>query len=134
MTAKACELCGGQFEAARSTARFCSDRCRQRSRRAPAARAAVSTDEESPFEKATRGELAKLNAVESMLGQQVLTIARRMGRGAETGASITTLSKEHSRLMGLIASSGGKSRDPVDEMRERREQKAREAAAAVPAG
>ena len=76
----------------------------------------------SVFESATREVLERLNQADSMLGQQVLIIARRMSNGAETGSALATLSKEHSRLMAVLGA-GEKQADPVDEVRRRREEK-----------
>jgi len=131
--------CGVEFETTSPRARFCSSTCRSRNSRAqnaaapaptapstakkpPAKKAAAATTtaaapkaDEHAFVKATRKELVGLDALESMLGQQVLTIADRMGRGAETGSAMASLSKEHSRLMSeLRARAKGKDEDPVE--------------------
>lgn len=79
----------------------------------------------SVFEVATRLELEKVGKADSMLGQQVLIVARRMSSGAETGSALATLSKEHSRLMGALGvlAAGAKNVDPVDEVSKRRAEK-----------
>jgi len=131
--------CGVEFETSSPRARFCSSTCRSRNSRAQNAPAPAPTAAKKPsvkkaaaakvpttapkadehaFVKATRRELVGLEALESMLGQQVLTIADRMGRGAETGSAMASLSKEHSRLMGeLRARAKGKEEDPVEAAR-----------------
>lgn len=97
--------CGAAFEAQRSTAKFCSPRCRQRSKRSPAAgTSSGSSKSPSAFEKVTLRELKKLGKLDTMLGQQVLIIARRMANGGETGSAIASLSRDHSRLMALLGS------------------------------
>lgn len=60
---------------------------------------------------ATTAELTRLNSLETMLGQQVLIIARGMARGE--GSELATLSKEHSRLMANIAAGNTVADDPV---------------------
>lgn len=60
---------------------------------------------------ATQAELRKLDSLETMLGQQVLIIARGMARGQ--GSELATLSKEHSRLMANIAAGNTVAEDPV---------------------
>lgn len=65
---------------------------------------------------ATTAELRKLNALETMLGQQVLIIARGMAAGE--GSELATLSKEHSRLMANIAAGNTVADDPVDDAAE----------------
>lgn len=134
-----CDACGTTYEAKRRTSKYCTERCRKRAQRRPVTTTKrTSTRSESQpaprkseFEKATERELRRLGQLSTMLGQQALAIARRMGNGAETGSAIATLSREHSRLMGALTSSGGGG-DPVDEVRQRREQK--KAAARSPAG
>lgn len=74
-----------------------------------------SEDEGNPFAEglvsATTAELRRLNSLETMLGQQVLIIARGMARGE--GSELATLSKEHSRLMANIAAGNTVADDPV---------------------
>lgn len=71
--------------------------------------------EKNPFAEglvsATEAELKRLNSLETMLGQQVLIIARGMARGE--GSELATLSKEHSRLMANIAAGNVVADDPV---------------------
>lgn len=72
-------------------------------------------DESNPYAEglvsATEAELRRLNSLETMLGQQVLIIARGMARGE--GSELATLSKEHSRLMANIAAGNTVADDPV---------------------
>ncbi len=72
-------------------------------------------DEANPFAaglvSATIAELTKLGSLETMLGQQVLIIARGMARGE--GSELATLSKEHSRLMANIAAGNTVAEDPI---------------------
>jgi len=142
-----CECgCGKVFEAQRSSARFASATCRKRAHRAPKdpsvpksgrrarkkptpkVRAAEPAPEVqkppalSDFEVATRRALEQAGQLDSMLGQQVLIVARRMSSGAETGSALATLSKEHSQLMAALGASGKQS-DPVDEIGRRRDAK-----------
>lgn len=74
-----------------------------------------SEDEPNPFAEglvsATQAELRKLDSLDTMLGQQVLIIARGMARGQ--GSELATLSKEHSRLMANIAAGNTVAEDPV---------------------
>jgi len=71
--------------------------------------------EANPFAEgllsATIAELRRLGSLETMLGQQVLIIARGMARGE--GSELATLSKEHSRLMANIAAGNTVADDPV---------------------
>lgn len=56
---------------------------------------------ESELIQQTARELHRMGKLHSMLGAQALVIARQIVRGE--GASLATLSKEHSRLMAAIA-------------------------------
>lgn len=60
---------------------------------------------------ATESELARLGAKDTMLGFQVLIIARGMAKGE--GSELATLSKEHSRLMANIAAGNTVADDPL---------------------
>lgn len=118
-----CAECGTEFAGRNSRARFCSSPCRVKAHR----RGTPATEAPSPgaaFERATLRELEKLGKVDTMLGQQALVIARRMGSATETGSAVSSLSKEHSRLMAAVAT-GATFADPVDEARQSRERKAR---------
>jgi len=116
--------CGVKFEAQRSTAKYHSPACRKAASRSPGRKRDRATKGSgvSDFEVATREELERVGKAGSMLGQQVLIVARRMASGTETGSALATLSKEHSRLMAALGA-GGKESDPVDEVGRRREEK-----------
>jgi hypothetical protein len=90
------------------------------------------TPEENPFAtglvSATTAELERLGSLETMLGQQVLIIARGMARGE--GSELATLSKEHSRLMANIAAGNKVADDPVADADEAVRQKLARAAKA----
>lgn len=123
MTIKVTCPCGEEFEAKSSRAKFCSPTCRSRAHRGQPAKAKRTVKRgASGFEKATLAELSRLKKVDTMLGQQALVIARRMGDATETGAAVATLSREHSRLMAAVAA-GASVADPVDEARQSRERK-----------
>lgn len=153
MSGRCCEWCGEELTSLSPRAKYCDSTCRSRASRARAAGAeeipeeppakkraakkphaktnATPEDGEHAFVTATRKELAGLDAADTMLGHQVITIAERMGRGAETGAAMASLSKEHSRLMADIrARSKGKEEDPVEAARRARDEKASRAAQA----
>lgn len=112
--AKACESCEEPFTPKTPIQRFCGATCRQRAHRAPKASA-------NGFEKATRKELERLGKLDTMLGQQALVIAARMGSKGETGSAIATLSREHSRLMAAVKA-GATPADPVAEAQRKRQE------------
>jgi hypothetical protein len=72
---------------------------------------------------AVRADLVRLGKLDSLLGQQALVVAGRLTRTSDdTGSAVASLSRELSRLMGLLGGKG-EALDPVDEVRRRREQK-----------
>lgn len=80
------------------------------------------------FVSATTAVLTDLGKLDTMLGQQVLIIARGMARGS--GSELATLSKEHSRLMAEIESGKTIAADPVEEAAAKRAEKLARAATA----
>lgn len=82
---------------------------------------------ESRLIEYTARELENLGKLDTMLGQQVLAIARGIVRGS--GSELATLSKEHSRLMAAIAAGEtvAGAGDPLDEAERAVEEKRRRA-------
>lgn len=125
-----CAGCGDSFVAKTARAKWCGETCRKRALRAkpkstPAARKAAASSPrrqvKSGFEKATEAELRKLGKLTTMLGQQALLLAKRMGRDDEGMSALATLSREHSRIMEQL----GATVPPPDEVTQARQ--AREA-------
>ena len=129
-----CEGCGLQFVAKSKAAKWCGTTCRQRATRAKAAGQAPPRKPaparrrrvKSGFEKATEAELRRLGRLSSMLGQQALVLARRMGNDDEPGSALAALSREHSRLMDELGATVPPA-DDVTKARERRQSLLREA-------
>lgn len=98
--------CGRVFEASRASAKTCSDACRQRLRRNPAAAAAAAAagSAEVPppapvtaVHDALYRELHELGVAESYEGVVTLGIARQLDNGSVSGTAYTSLSKELDR-------------------------------------
>jgi hypothetical protein len=117
-----CAGCGNDFEAKRKTTKYCSGTCRTRGNRGVG-----TADVPVDLVAVTKRELERLSKLDTVDGQAAMVVATRMVSPFETGASVSSLSKDLSRLMASL-SRGAKAADPVDEMKERRERKAREAA------
>lgn len=117
-----CGGCGDTFEAKRKTAKYCSGTCRTRGNRRSGEAPAVANG----LSESTRAELARLRKLDTVQGQQVMVIALRMESLFETGSAVAALSREHSRLMGLL-SRDAKVVDPVqaakDEVARKRAQR-----------
>mgnify|MGYP003405091026 FL=1 len=102
--------CGTEFTAARANAKYCSDRCRKRTKRSGADVVPLTEAELKPeqadgrkpgaIESATHRELEQAGRVETMLGQTALAHARKMDHGfMETGSAFASLSKELRSVM-----------------------------------
>lgn len=120
-----CAACGNDFEAKRKTAKFCSAACQKRGRRREQS-AADGPLVDAGFVDATVAELVRVGKRDTVMGHQVVVIAERMVSPFSTGSEVASLSKEHSRLMGLLTR-GAAQADPVDEVKERRDRKTRQA-------
>ncbi|WP_280371141.1 hypothetical protein [Nocardia wallacei] len=133
-----CDHCAGRIPAGRSRiAKYCSAKCQQaaaKQRRqqggrpaleavaAPAAdappEAKPSTD---PLVGMVRQELMAAGRLETTLGQQALALAERM-RGAG-GSALAALSKELRTVMSEATRGASAAKDPIDELRLRRDRK-----------
>lgn len=128
---KPCASCGADF-VGQSTAKYCSDRCRQRGRRGHLAVAATDPAAVPPpvlgghpgLVAAVRGELVEAEALGSGLGQTVLVLAGRIESGQDTGAGLAALVREMRAVLEEIKTmSAAQSVSRLDEMRARRDAK-----------
>lgn len=123
-----CAQCGEEFEAKRSTAKFCGPRCRQQSRRAmPAAKVAPTDEGLPPILVVTRAEVERLKKVDTVLGQQALELAARLASPKDTGSAIAAVSRELDRVMLRLASGAAPAEDQLASARRRRDEKRRAA-------
>lgn len=117
MAVKACAQCGTEFEAARSTAKYCGATCRQRARRRPAEALAVP----GMVDQVTR-RLEQVGKLNSPVGQLALIVARRLESGAETGSAIAALTDRMVKLLALVEGEGATG-DLLDEVAKKRDEK-----------
>jgi hypothetical protein len=77
---------------------------------------------ESPLVRTTRQALEDAGVLDSVAGQQALLLATRMTSPHETGAAVASMSKQ---LQAVVAEAlkSVKLRDPLDELRLRRDAK-----------
>lgn len=131
---KSCVVCGTEFEAKRSAAKYCGARCRQRAHRRPEAASdakvlALSAELASETSAggtaaATAVELERAGRLETALGQLALALARRIDAGdAETGSSLAALARQHRETLAEAVRDAQQAVDPLDELRKRRERK-----------
>jgi hypothetical protein len=126
-----CEQCGETFEAARSSRKYCGDRCRQQGRRRATEEEAEATEPRLPLiVEMTISELEQLGKTHTVLGAQALTLATRMTSMKDTGSAIAALSRELDRVMLRLRSGAKGEEDEVASARRRRDEKRRQAAEA----
>lgn len=116
-----CEICGTAYEARRASSRFCSDRCRQRRRRAPGTPRSTSLPPLGLVEAARR-ELEAVGLQGSVLAAVALALAERIESPTETGSAVASLSREFRAVMDQLAGRAAVV-DPLDELNARREAK-----------
>ena len=119
-----CESCRMQFEASRSSARFCSGRCRMRAQRTSVS---PPTDP-GGLTEATRAELEAAGRLRSASGAAAMLLAQRLDAPTpDTGAAIAALVREHRAAIADAVHIARVAGDPVeklrDELRARRESK-----------
>jgi hypothetical protein len=120
--------CGTVFEAKHPRARYCSDRCRKRPQRGakPAAAASfvAAPRRIGAVEAATAAELEAVGRLNSSLGAQCLTLARRLDMpGMDTGSAMASVSRELRATLAEAKRGAGAATSPQqlrDELAERR--------------
>lgn len=127
--------CGKRFTAARANAKYCSDRCRKRTKRAGADVVPLHTPEAAdevlaaqdglgPIGAAALAELTRADRAETSLGLTAMALAGRLDRGTfETGSAYSALSKEFKATMAEATKGAGKATAPevlADELAQRR--------------
>lgn len=137
-TATLCVVCEATFMAQRSTARFCSERCKKRAQRSPGGVDGPLTSPSPSVEPATymapqdgaRGgvygatfaELSAAGRTTTSLGQVALALAERLDDGSgETGSSLASVAREWRAVLAVAVQGAVKISDPVDELQARRE-------------
>ena len=126
-----CAMCSSEFEAQRSTAKYCGDRCRQLAKRRRTDDADASPAHSSELVKEIRKELTRLRQLNSVDGQLALELAIKITTPGMTG--VASLSRELRNVRSHIRMNaappkptGPKPVDMVAEARKRRESVARQ--------
>lgn len=111
-----CASCHGRFTAKHSTAKYCSDRCRKRASRAPAAPPArregaplvalgskkVELPDSRSLLALTRHRLDEADRLNTWEGAAAMALAEILDSGVQdTGSSIAALIREHRTAMSV---------------------------------
>ena len=123
---KRCAMCPAEFEAKRSAAKYCSERCKKRAQRQPKPdpAAPMPVDPDAELWTATLAELAAASRVASASGQAALLLARRLdSQLTETGSSVAAMIREHRAALADALKGAAAEANPLDELRLRRERK-----------
>lgn len=127
MPGRVCEVCGAAFEARTARARFCSNTCTQRSRRATRDRSRIRLAPPlvvpPSMEAALRRDLNDAGLLDTVGGQQALLLVERMGSAEESGASVAALSKELRALLAVLFETATTVEDPLEALRRSRDAK-----------
>lgn len=122
-----CVACERDFEAQRSTAKYCGPTCRQRAKRSPTGKHGKG------LVASVRRDLEAAGVVDKYHGQLAIELARQMTAAGATG--ISSLSKELRVVMDVAlagvapkSGEGAVEEDEVAKARQARERKTRNAA------
>jgi hypothetical protein len=133
-----CEVCGTAYRPTRSTAKYCSPRCKKRAAdkrvadRLAAERAATprpaETSQSTALVDQVRAELEEAGRLNTVIGRQALLLATRLETNTnDTGGSAAAVSKELRAVMAEAMSGVHQAEDPVqqsqDELKKRREKR-----------
>ena len=126
---RTCDHCGRPYTAKHPSSRFCGAVCRKRAHRRGEVRPVASlgaidaNGAESELVAAVRRELDTAGRLETVLGQQALILAGKIGSAHETGSAVASLSKEFRTVMDAALDRADLEVNPLDELRARRERK-----------
>jgi hypothetical protein len=117
---RSCAACGRDFEAKRSTAKYCGSSCRARKAQGKVrASAARPDDQESEsIAEALRAELESLGVLEQYEARTTLRLARQLDSGVIVGAAFVSQSKELDRRVEELRRRAPKADDPTQGARE----------------
>lgn len=136
MRAMICEGCGDAMpDAQNPNRRWCSDRCRKRASRAgisssrtsPARPPAAPLREVSGLLDAVTAELTAAERINTVGGQLAIELARRIADAPPMNTGVAALSKQLTAVMAQALTGAKPTRDPVDELKKRRDRKRRAA-------
>lgn len=124
---RSCDTCGTDYEAQRSTSRYCSSNCRAKAHNSRQHAPNLTVIEPAPLGRVTaasRGEIDALGLSGNPLSEVVLTLSLQIDALAD-GRTLPNLTREWRAAMAeLRASSVGVSANPLDDLRRRRESRA----------
>ena len=119
-----CSRCGSDFETARRSARWCSDRCRTaaaRARKAGKPETSSKPKRRKPAPQTEPDHGMTAGRADTSAGRTAIALARRIDDGAESSAGMAALTRELSARMAEATASVESEGDAIDELRARRE-------------
>lgn len=133
---RTCERCGKDFQARRSTAKYCGSTCRSQASVVRAdggtvvpltavAASAVADDEET-LTDATRRALTTAGVARTVSGRAALALARRIDAGQDGGSAMASMVKQLEASVSAALASVSRA-DQLDEVNQRRDKKLRDA-------
>lgn len=115
-----CVICGGEFEAKRSTAKYDTASCRARASQGAAVLGFTPerSTEDAGVVAATRRELEDAERLETALGQAALVLARRVESDRDTGSAAAALTREWRATLAEAVKGAGAQASPLDRARD----------------
>lgn len=125
-----CQVCETPFEAKRTSAKYCSERCKKRNQRGGGAAKAKEREEPKPPDglgattTATLLHLEEAGVLHTPLAQAALKLAHRLDYShMDTGAGVASLAKQLEATLASATAAAEPEADPIDELRAARERK-----------
>jgi len=127
---RTCDVCTRPYQAKRATSRYCSPRCRVRASRGakvvrPIERPLRELLPDASVAQATRAELDRLGAADSLMGSIALTLAAKIDAASVFDGSLVSMVKELRIVMADATRTARIPDDPIDELKARRDRKRR---------
>jgi hypothetical protein len=116
--AASCAVCGGSLAGMRSSARYCSEKCRKRGKRRPADVVSMPDMQAPALLEAVRRELVAAGRESSALGVAALALAAQID-----AAPRADLVKEFRATLAAAVDGAQAAASPLDELRARRDAK-----------
>lgn len=124
MPRRQCQQCAKKFDARRSDAKYCSNRCRQQAfqhaqRTGEHAELTACAPTDRSLADAVRAELDRYDALNTVDGMAALQTAEHLCRDTISGTERTSLTKTLAEIMQRVASQRADPDDPVEQIRAR---------------
>jgi hypothetical protein len=123
MVRKPCFTCGNLYEAKMPHAKYCSTLCKRRGQRGQGLQGATVAPEPSRLVEVVSKELELSGVLDTVLGQLAVLLAEAFASPMTSAAGMVAVSKELERVRAKALGKSTTRRDPLDELKARRDAK-----------